>query len=106
VSAVRPPCSVCGRAFAITRLGRTRWHYAHKSEHAIPANVAYCKGSGEHPTGDVLPSPGDVIDAWPPGVPLRERAPVRGWTVLAITEKHIVLDEAAIPRRSAWRMHR
>jgi hypothetical protein len=53
-----------------------------------------------------LPKPGDVIDAWPPGVPLRERAPVRGWTVLRLTDEMIVLDEAAIPRRSAWRMHR
>lgn len=51
-----------------------------------------------------LPSPGEVIDAWPPGVPLRERAPVRGWTVLDVTDTSIVLDEAAIPRASAWRL--
>jgi hypothetical protein len=55
-------------------------------------------------THEPLPSPGDIIDAWPPGVPLRERAPIRGWAVLEVTDLHLVLDEAAIPRSSAWRM--
>lgn len=66
-------------------------------------------------THEPLPHPGDVIDAWPPGVKLRERAPVRGWSVVEILDDAILLvkvdpsgpvvhgEYQTIPRASAWR---
>jgi len=64
-------------------------------------------------THEPLPHPGDIIDAWPwygegdpRSVGISKVAPIRGWTVVAVTEDEIQLDEGAIPRASAWRRAR